>query len=165
MKVIVAALLVLANTATAADRVIGDWAVDSANGLYEAYTSNSSGSLLGLVCTDAVCKFYLLAEVACEDGHDYLALINTEKGAVSRQLGCMTMTLSGKPQKVILMGDPDWFAQTIRSASTIGIAVPMANGDFQVFRFSLRGSAAALDAAFALRDRAARRQPFRDSTL
>lgn len=158
-------------TAFAANRVIGDWVVSADSGLYETYTGNESGSTLGLLCTDTSCSFYLRAGITCESGASYLALINSENGASAQQLSCAPLTLNGRTEYVILIGDIESFATTVLSASTVGIAIPMASGQFKVSRFSLRGASKALEAVVNLRKAGAasppptKKQGLRDTTL
>lgn len=158
-------------TAFAANRAFGDWIVSADSGIYETYTGNESGSTLGLLCTDTSCSFYLRAGITCESGASYLALINSENGASAQQLSCAPLTLNGKTEYVILVGDIESFATTVLSASTVGVAIPMASGQFKVSRFSLRGAAKALEAVVNLRKAGtsspppSKKQGLRDTTL
>jgi len=156
-------------TTYAANRVIGDWLISAENGIYETYTANESGSTLGLLCTDSDCSFYLRAGITCESGGTYLALINSESGAASHELSCAPLTLNNKTEYVLLIGDIKPFAEVVMSSTTIGFAIPMANGQFKVSRFSLRGANKALEAVVDLRKAGTtppqRKQGIRDTTL
>jgi hypothetical protein len=144
--------------------------VSAENGIYETYTVNESGSTLGLLCTNTDCSFYLRAGITCESGGSYLALINSESGALSHELSCVPLTLSGRTEYVILIGNIESFASTVMRSTTIGFAIPMASGQFKVSRFSLRGSTKALETVVNLRKAGAsvpspKRQGIRDTTL
>lgn len=153
----------------AANRVFGDWVVSAEAGIYETYTANDSGSTLGLLCTDTDCSFYLRAGITCENGGTYLALINSESGASSHQLSCAPLPLNGRTEYVIMIGDIESFATTVLRSTTIGFAIPMANGQFKVSRFSLRGSAKALEEVVNLQKAGtyspSKTQGIRDTTL
>ncbi len=163
--------LPFAVTAYAEDRIIGDWVVSVDGGIYETYTGNESGSTLGLLCTETNCSFYLRAGITCESEGSYLALINSKNGASSQQLSCAPLTLNGRTEYVILIGDIESFATTVLNSSTIGIAIPMASGQFKVSRFSLRGATKALEAVVNLRKAStsapspSKKQGFRDTRL
>lgn len=155
---------------SAADRQIGDWIVSDRNGFYETYTGNESGSTLGLLCTSERCDFYFRSSTKCESDGTYLVLINSENGASSQRLTCVPLTIEGKKEFVMLIGDIESFASTVLNSSTVGIAIPMASGQFKVSRFSLRGASKALEVVVELRKKGAsakpsNRQGLSDSTL
>lgn len=156
-------------TSYAANRVFGDWLVSVENGVYETYTANESGSTLGLLCTESDCYFYLRADITCESGGTYLALINSESGAASHKLSCAPLTINNNIEYVLLIGDLEPFAEVIISSTTIGFAIPMANGQFKVSRFSLRGANKALEVVVDLRKARSsppqKKQGIRDTTI
>jgi hypothetical protein len=156
-------------TSYAANRVFGDWLVSVENGVYETYIANESGSTLGLLCTESDCSFYLRADITCESGGTYLALINSESGAASHELSCAPLTINNNTEYVLLIGDLKPFAEVVISSTTIGFAIPMANGQFKVSRFSLRGANKALEAVVDLREARSsppqKKQGIRDTTL
>lgn len=164
--------LMHAATVGAANRYFGDWVVSVDGGFYETYTANDSGSTLGLLCSVDVCSFYLRTGMSCEAGGSYTVLINSELGASTQKISCFPMTMKGSQEYALLIGDIESFTNIVLGSSTVGIAVPMSNGQFKVSRFSLRGAGQALDAIVKARKTGAnstpsqpRRQGIHDLTL
>jgi hypothetical protein len=138
-----ALMLAIANApAVAKKAAYGDWIADEAGDYTEAYTSNESGSVFGLIC-GRECVFYLNILHKCEQGHAYPAMINSNGGAYPVDLKCFV--LDG--DYIVTFPVTGDFADMLEAGGTIGFAVPLANGQFGVSRFSLKGG---LDAASAV---------------
>jgi len=150
------ALLLLAATAASApsnsptspptmpDKIVEkDWVYQNAgNGTAIAYTNNDSGSTLGVICIAAQnCSVYLKTATACEDGAKYPVLVNADSGAVSASLTCENIaSASEKKNFVFVFDDFSTILSTIMKDQSIGVALPLASGQFRVTRFSLTGS-------------------------
>jgi hypothetical protein len=124
----------------------GDWIADEGRDYTEAYTSNESGSVFGLLCGRG-CLFYLNILHKCDQGSAYPAMINSDAGAYPVELKCFILD---KDYIMTFPADGD-FADILEAGGTIGFAVPLEGGQFGVSRFSLKGS---VDAAAAATQRA-----------
>lgn len=126
----------------------GSWTVSKwSEGAYAASIINESRSGFGVICASG-CYAYFNPVIACADGHQYPALVNSSSGSFSVILTCIRT----KDEQYAIMTMP--FNRTIYDSmeigGTIGIAFPMESGEFKVSRFSLTGALKATERAFSL---------------
>jgi hypothetical protein len=128
------------------------WNVDNRNAVY-AGTSNSAENLLAQFCyaESGKCLYAVAFGITCEEGEEYLALINTDKGAHSVDMVCGEALDSG--EHLMVLKDFDRVDGLVRSATRIGFVMPMKGDEFKAIRFSLRGAAKALDSMRAAAER------------
>ena len=143
----VAAFLALgASTANAADISSGDWNwnIDGTDMFY-AGTSNNAQNLLAQFCylTDGNCVYAVSFGLNCDKGEKYPALLNSDSGARSIELICGNKM---QGQNVLMFSSFEEIDGIIRSNNRIGFVLPLKGDEFKAIRFSLRGSAKALDA-------------------
>jgi hypothetical protein len=137
--------LLLAAMASAANQpiVTKDWSfTNTGNGSAVASTSNDSGSTLGVYCLGAKnCAAYLQTLTACEDGAKYPVLVNSDSGASNFMLTCKNLASAGEKQNFVFVFDQfDALINLLLKDRAIGVAFPLAGGQFKVARFSLDGS-------------------------
>jgi hypothetical protein len=155
------AIAIASAPAYARKATYGDWIAEEAGDYTEAYTSNESGSVFGLIC-GRECVFYLNILHKCERGDSYPAMINSDAGAYSVDLKCFV--LDG--DYIMTFSATGDFADILEAGGTIGFAVPLANGQFGVSRFSLKGGIDAASAATRSADgRSGGRQGLRDLAI
>lgn len=110
---------------------------------YFAASVNDSREVFGQYCFNesGKCVWLLLADVDCEEGSKYHALVNADGG--SEHLEILCNKIGSKPRYIFTNFEK---IDTVVSGSTsyIGIAFPLASGLFQVTRFLLDGSKEAL---------------------
>ena len=123
----------------------GSWqagTVSGGDGTY-AGTTNDSGDVFGEYCDyeNKNCRWVLLTLAACDKGHTYPALGNTDKGAASLELVCAGEVSSGKYRYFF----NNWkdLEALVKTSARFGLAVPMQADQFQVHRFLLNGLIAA----------------------
>lgn len=142
MKPLLAGVLIVIGCSNVASQTYADWAVQKIDNdeAYVAATVNSTGGALGRLCSADGCIWAMTLGASCEDGSTYPALMSTPNGAFHVTLRC------SPNDKVVGRYVFEDYAQAntaISGAGTVGVAFAMANGDFRVSRFSLRGLEAA----------------------
>ncbi len=133
------------NTASAEFYISKDWHwSNNQEEFYYAATMNSSNHLLGQYCffDSENCIYLIGIEVNCEIGHEYPALINSNTGSSHIKLTC---SHKYEDQHFFIISPFDDIDNIVRQASKVGIVVPMEGDSFKVSRFSLAGSAYAID--------------------
>ncbi|MFZ5698543.1 MAG: hypothetical protein ACOY9J_07520 [Pseudomonadota bacterium] len=117
----------------------GDWFVDLDKTYAEAYSSNSSGSTIGMFClkSSQECMYYLSTGDTCTVDTKTIGLINAETGAWSVELYC-TKIEDGR--HINFFTNFDEIDHLIKSNKSVGLALPMKDGQFKAVRFSLLGS-------------------------
>jgi hypothetical protein len=136
-------LATLSAHAAGGTRVEKDWTFqDTGNGTAVAYTNNDSGSTLGVFCAAAKnCSVYLKTATGCNDGAKYPVLVNADSGAMTVSLTCQNIASAGEKRNFVFVFD-DFnaiFCAMVKD-SALGVALPLAGGQFKVARFSLNGS-------------------------
>lgn len=140
----------------------GDWAVTTAGkAAYMATTFNSAGAGFGTICDETGCQAFFDTQIGCEEGANYPALINAPAAAYPVVLSCQkvgTLSLYSLPLEGAI-------ADAMSVGGVLGVAFPMASGEFKVSRFSLTGAARASARAAQLGkgDQGNARQNARDS--
>lgn len=125
----------------------GEWRVGRINdgtGVYAA-TINDSGNVFGKYCyaSDRMCYWTIIANVRCEVGSNYPALINGQTASVHVKTTCLREVDENNFTQVIHPFD-DVESQVTKS-NLIGLAVPMESGAFRVFRWSTDGAMKAIE--------------------
>lgn len=150
-NILIVMLLILcfpASHSYAENRTIDDWVVFPPDGgLYEATTTNDSGSQFGVLCGAADCKFYLrLGLSSCDKDASYKTLINSDNGAYVFNLSCTPLSIGGRMEYVLLIEETlKSLSDPLLKTTIIGFAIPMAGGQFKVSRFSMHGFPKAME--------------------
>jgi hypothetical protein len=107
-----------------------------------ASTSNDSGSTLGVYCLGAKnCDAYLRTSTTCEEGAKYPVLVNSDSGANNFVVTCKNLASTGEKQNFVFVFDQfDTLINLMLKDRALGVAFPLASGQFKVARFSLDGS-------------------------
>jgi len=144
MKLIAALALFLTGLLPARADTIGKWVVDSGTeGHLFAATRNDSGNMIVHYCLeDGTCAWMLALNTRCDEGHTYPALANSDLGALPLTLRCIGPWAD---LNVYMFTDFKSLDDTIKAATRIGFAFPMAADEFRVIRFDLSGARVALD--------------------
>jgi len=132
------------------------WTLDVANtSYYWAATTNSEAQAFGQYCyhESRQCLWLVGIPTKCEQGSKYPALVNSTSGSGSVELYC---TSQGDRQNVLAFTDFDQIDRFVRESERLGIAIPLQDDKFRVFRFEVSGASFFLD---KMREAALRRQP------
>jgi len=132
-----------------ADQTVKDWVFSKlGGGSAIAYTGNDSGSRLGVVCTAAnECDAYVYSATGCDDGSKIPVLINTDSGSASFNVTCKNISSPSEKQNFVFVFDElKPILNILLKNQTLGLALPLASGQFKVLHFSLQGSNEALAA-------------------
>lgn len=121
---------------------VGSWTVETADAYTEAFTGNDSGSTFGFLCIAGTCSFYLDTNTRCEEDSKTPLLVNANSGSTYVVSSCLHFRSSTGTRYINSISDKD-VVTAISSGRVIGFAMPLANGDFKVTRFSLEGAMAA----------------------
>ncbi len=130
----------LMNMAAAQERSWGAWSAgrtSDGDGTYAA-TMNDSGNILGQYCNGGTCVYLLGIKTSCKTGDKYPALVNSNLSAMSVEVVCRGKLDNGMYRYVFT--DFEQIDDTVKRASQIGFAVPLAGDQFRVIRFDLMGS-------------------------
>jgi hypothetical protein len=135
-----AALTLSPGAAAQQAETYGDWMVKGpADGAITASTATPAGSLFGMVCDRLKCDAFFNPKIACDDGHDYPALIGSPTATFAVRMHCAT---AGAFRAFILPLDGG-LAEAMAEDGELGIAFPLGSGQFGEARFSLTGAAQA----------------------
>ncbi len=118
----------------------GDWTVKYLSATSTiASVSNDAGSIFGTICDQTECTAFFNPTIECEDGQSYPALVNAPAAAFTVTLKCE------KVDDLFLYSIPleGGVTEAMSVGGVLGIAFPMASGQFKVVRFSLTGAARA----------------------
>lgn len=129
----------------------GKWTSSDVGDHTVAYTENESGSVFGILC-GTTCVFYLNFHVDCTNRTDYPAMINSSVGSEAIKLRCIHVRHEKEQHQVLAAEPTDNYFAMLKQSGEFGIAVPLANGKFNVSRFSLLGGAKAVATAIAAAD-------------
>lgn len=154
---------------------IGDWSLGStADGQLYAGTLNDSGGMLIKGCdpANAVCYWYLVTQTGCDEGVSAAALVNSNQGTASLTLQCNgPIQVQGRPMYRAQISNPDLMDSIANGSPIVGIAVGLVDGQFRVYRFSLKGASTAISTlirgamSVPTQDRKAKPTSTRDTTL
>jgi hypothetical protein len=145
-KAVVIGILLLFGTYAFAEPqpvAVKDWTfIDTGGGTGIAKTINDSGSVLGIYCAALKnCDAYLISSMTCEVGSKYPGLINAGSGSFSISVTCKNIAADGeKPNYAFVFAEFDLIRNLMLKDHSVGVALPLANGQFKVTRFSLEGS-------------------------
>jgi len=138
-------LLLLSFCAIADTFQIKDWMWGHENERYLfAVTVNADNHTFGQYCylDSKACVYLLITGIVCREGSKLTALINSDKGAKEVELLCR---INSSGNSVYMVTPFDLIDIVTRQANYIAFAVPTSEADFQVARFSLAGSAHAIE--------------------
>lgn len=128
------------SSAPAPSERFGDWEVTFGGGsLYIATTSNTAKAAFGSICDDTGCVAFFNPKIDCVEGDGYPALINAPAASYSVSLKCEKID----DFKIYSLPIEGAIADAMSVGGVLGIAFPMASGEFKVSRFSLTGAARA----------------------
>ena len=119
------------------------WSTDEKD-FYFAITTNSKDYILGQYCYigEGTCFYIVGMDIYCEPGNAYPALMNSDKGADHLVLKCVH---EFEGHNILAVGNFEKFDELVRTASRIGIVIPIEDDKFKMIRFSLLGSAVAIE--------------------
>lgn len=129
----------------AQDRQYQDWSVSLIDSdTIAAVTTNDSGGIFGKVCYVSTqnCIWVITSSAPCDTDGKYAAMSNSAAGANLHHLTCLPRRQFG--QQLMTFDEYDTLVSISNQAGLVGFAVPIVDGQFRVFRFSLAGSNAAI---------------------
>ena len=164
MRSMLAMVALFANLAYA-QTTIGPWYISDMNDGSGSFagTINDSGGIFGKYCYASAqsCVWIMTADVGCESGSEYPVLLNSDSGAAPVTVSCKP--IDGKNR--YFFNSYSQVDDAVARSSRIGFAFPMASGQFQVTRFDIRQSTAAMNALDARMRKRPARPTTRDTTL
>jgi hypothetical protein len=150
------------SSAPPADLRYGNWLVRDSGDYIGAWTNNASGSAFGVLC-GRTCVLYVNMQKTCEPGVSYPAMLNSPKGAMHINWRCHLI----EDRHIYIVDATQEYFDILEGGGEIGFALPLANGQFAVSRFSLTGGyQAAMKAVETAAGRGGRsQQGLRDFTI
>ncbi len=157
-----AALLAAAANPVLADERMehAEWASEFYQGTGEASTKEGGmSSRFGLSCNDDNCRFYYENGIDCEPGSNYPIVISTSAGSMAVETICApAATAEGEVMRYWFAELPH-FSDALMQSDAIGVAFPLANGQFKISQFLMNGYGEATErVASGLRARRAERE-------
>jgi len=142
-KGVLLVFLLLVGPLYASAETIGDWNTVLAKQFSESFTSNSSGSSLGILCANknGKCFLYLDPKLQCTEKAVQPILLNSASGAYATTSSCIHLA----NRQILVLAHFDMLVKMIEENNSIGIALPLAGGQFKAARFSLRGSTKSIE--------------------
>lgn len=138
--IICTTLLMFTTLANAEKERIGEWTLDTRSpGFAEAFTSNDSGSVLGIICAPK-CFSYLDANLTCEAGSTYPVLYSAASGVGVREGVCIHI----KQRQFLRFEDAKFISENSNSDELLGFSIGMPNAQFKVLKFDMKGAQAAI---------------------
>jgi hypothetical protein len=128
---------------------VGNWNLDIEADYTEAYTTNRSGSVLGMVCLATKCYWYTNLKIACKPGSEYPALINARHGSFAAHLRCFHLQRDSGERHVFVITEYDSMEQSVNTGGTLCIVIAMQSGEFNVARFDTDDGSKAVQRAAA----------------
>ena len=139
-----ALLAALATAGSAGEQRVGAWSVGMTKERAGAFAStvNERSWELGQYCYPELgtCVWVLSTSVACDAGDRHPLVVNSDSGAAVLE----TLCLGIRGKAAYAFADFDAIDAIVRRASTVVLALPTANGRFQLSRFSLNGATRAV---------------------
>lgn len=145
-KIIALCFVALALNGAAYAQSTALWSVDrSVQGYQIAKVSNALGNTTGLICdlSDG-CYAYLNPDVTCQEGAVTPLIVHSAVGAYPLIGRCLKFD---EGVYLLTIDEFDAMVEAFQSGGEIGFAMPMAQGQFKVVRFSTAGATAAINAA------------------
>jgi len=87
------------------------------------------------------CMYLANLAVECNEDSDYPGIVNSDAGVIAVTLGCMELN----DEYYLSLSPFDDVDGLVREGSKLGIVLPLQDDEFKVVRFSLSGSAYAID--------------------
>ena len=128
---IIALAMFGASPAVAQDQVPGQWRVAKVQGAWTAYTTNGSGSVLGVSCA-STCRYYMNDGMICNVGGLYGVMVAAPDPR-DLHLSCEHVANTAL---LFFRDDIGWRL----AGDFIAFAMPVGDARFSVFRFSLAGA-------------------------
>lgn len=151
--ILATALLSTSSAVEAQTQQFGSWAVRVTEGNETLYagTVNDSNAVFGQFCypSEGSCYWLLANNIQCSSGSRYPVLVNADSGASSLEVLCLQIDETSR----YAFTNFDAIDAVVKGSQRLGIAFPMANGLFQVNRFSLEGATDAVEFMRAVGDR------------
>jgi hypothetical protein len=160
-------LVVFSKSAFAQSRAFGNWKVDLTDPTtYYAGTVNDSEHEFGQYCLldKGSCLWTFDMSTSCVEDSKYPVLANADSQAVHLEVICLGEVKGGY---AYAFTDFDKVDKLIRSSKRVGIAVPLQDDQFAVFRWDLTGVEDALSAMRTAAEKASKflTKSTRDQTL
>ena len=128
---IIALAMLGAAPAVAQDQAPGQWRVAKVQGAWTAYTTNGSGSVLGVSCA-STCRYYMNDGMICNVGGLYGVMVAAPDPR-DLHLSCEHVANTAL---LFFRDDIGWRL----AGDFVAFAMPVGDARFSVFRFSLAGA-------------------------
>lgn len=156
-----AALLAAAAFPVLADERMehAEWVSEFHEGTGEASTKESGMTNFGMQCSEDGCRFFYSNGINCEPGTTYPVVIATSAGSIAVETVCAPVATADGETGRYWFNDSPQFNDALMQSDTVGIAFPLANGQFKISQFLMNGYGEAVERVMSgLRARKAERE-------
>ncbi len=136
-----AALLAAASFPVLADERMdhAEWVSEFYQGTGEASTKEDGMSRFGLSCNEDSCRFYYENGIQCDPGSNYPIVISTSAGSMAVETICAPAATTDGEVMRYWFAELSHFNDALMQSDTIGVAFPLANGQFKISQFLMNG--------------------------
>ncbi len=117
----------------------GDWVSQFNEDRGEASTHDNGAAMFGMLCADRLCRYYYANGIECEPGSNYPMMLATAAGAVAIDGICEPMKTANGDVMLFWIAESPKLNEALSQSESIGIAFPLANGQFRTNLFSMNG--------------------------
>lgn len=139
-----AALLAVTTFPVLADERMehAEWVSEFREGTGEASTKDASMAKFGMLCGEESCRYYYDNGINCEPGSTYPIVIATSAGSIAVETVCAPA--EGETTRYWFTDLPQ-FNDALMQSDTVGIAFPLASGQFKISQFLMNGFGEAVE--------------------
>ena len=123
----------------------GDWISQFLDGRGEASTHENGMSMLGMMCGDGSCRYYFANGLDCEPSANYPLMLTSDVGALALDAVCEPVSTSSGDVMVYWFTETPYLNEAFAKTPVVGIAFPLANGEFKTSKFSMNGFTEAIE--------------------
>lgn len=132
--------------ASAQERVEhGDWISQFLDGRGEASTHENGMSMLGMMCGDGNCRYYFANGLDCEPSANYPLMLTSDVGALALDAVCEPVSTANGDVMLYWFAETPHLNEAFAKTPVVGIAFPLANGEFRTSKFSMNGFTEAIE--------------------
>jgi len=123
----------------------GDWISQFLDGRGEASTHENGMSMLGMMCGDGSCRYYFANGLDCEPSANYPLMLTSDVGALALDAVCEPVSTANGDVMLYWFTETPYLNEAFAKTPVVGIAFPLANGEFRTSKFSMNGFTEAIE--------------------
>ena len=122
-----------------------EWVSEFHEGTGEASTKDASMARFGMLCSEESCRYYYENGINCEPGNTYPIVIATSAGSIAVETVCAPLSSTEGEITRYWFADLPQFNDALMQSDAVGIAFPLASGQFKISQFLMNGFGEAVE--------------------